>query len=58
MEWNYLSGDKSPIIVGNTLPLANIPLGTLIHNIELKPAQGGILVRSAGSLCTTNGKRG
>ena len=44
-----LSGDKSPISIGNTLPLGNIPLGTLIHNIELKPRQGGILVRSAGS---------
>ena len=53
-----LSGDKSPIIVGNTLPLANIPLGTLIHNIELKPGQGGILVRSAGSYAQLMAKEG
>ena len=44
-----LSGPKSPINVGNTLPIANLPLGTVIHNIELKPGQGAILVRSAGS---------
>ena len=44
-----LSGPESPINVGNTLPLSKIPLGTVIHNIELKPSQGAILVRSAGS---------
>ena len=43
------SGKKAPIKIGNTLPLSELPLGTIIHNIELKPAQGGILVRSAGS---------
>ena len=53
-----LSGDKSPIIIGNTLPLTNIPLGTLIHNIELKPGQGGILVRSAGSYAQLMAKDG
>jgi large subunit ribosomal protein L2 len=37
------------ILVGNTLPLKSIPLGTAIHNIELKPGRGGQLVRSAGS---------
>ena len=35
--------------IGNTLPLAEIPLGTVIHNIELRPGQGGIMARSAGS---------
>tara|TARA_B100001540_G_scaffold314948_1_gene340987 strand:+ start:5116 stop:5943 length:828 start_codon:yes stop_codon:yes gene_type:complete len=44
-----ISGVKSPINIGNTLPLSELPLGTLIHNIELRPGQGGILVRSAGS---------
>ena len=53
-----LSGDKSPIIIGNTLALTNIPLGTLIHNIELKPGQGGILVRSAGSYAQLMAKDG
>ena len=53
-----LSGNKSPIVIGNTLPLTNIPLGTLIHNIELKPGQGGILVRSAGSYAQLMAKDG
>jgi large subunit ribosomal protein L2 len=44
-----LSAKDAPIKVGNTLPLSEIPLGTVIHNIELKPGQGAILVRSAGS---------
>lgn len=42
------SGPDSDIKVGNALPLANIPVGTVIHNIELKPGKGGQLVRSAG----------
>ena len=46
---DVLSGEKSPIKVGNSMSLGVIPLGTLIHNIELKPGQGAILVRSAGS---------
>ena len=53
-----LSGEKSPISIGNTLPLGKIPLGTLIHNIELKPRQGGILVRSAGSYAQLMAKDG
>ena len=44
-----LSGKDSPMNIGNTLPLSELPLGTVIHNIELKPGQGAILVRSAGS---------
>lgn len=43
------SGENSAIELGNTLPLANIPLGTEIHNIELFPGKGGQLVRSAGT---------
>ena len=43
------SGADADIKVGNTLPIANIPTGTLIHNIELYPGKGGQLVRSAGS---------
>lgn len=46
-----LSGIDADIVVGNTLPLANIPLGTFIHNLELKPGKGGQLARSAGSSC-------
>jgi len=44
-----ISAKDAAIKVGNTLPLSEIPLGTVIHNIELKPGQGAILVRSAGS---------
>ena len=55
---DLLSSDKAPINVGNTLPLSNIPLGTLIHNIELRPGQGGILVRSAGSYAQLMAKDG
>ncbi|MFZ5752948.1 MAG: 50S ribosomal protein L2 [Bacillota bacterium] len=44
-----ISGPDADIKVGNALPLANIPVGTVIHNIELKPKKGGQLVRSAGA---------
>jgi ribosomal protein L2 len=43
-----ISGAKSDIRIGNCLPIENIPVGTLIHNIELNPGQGGKLVRTAG----------
>ena len=43
-----MSGPEADIKVGNALPLANIPVGTMIHNIELKPGKGGQIVRSAG----------
>ena len=42
------SGPNADIKVGNCLPIKNIPVGTVIHNIELRPGQGGRLVRSAG----------
>lgn len=44
-----MSGDKAEISIGNTLPLANIPLGTVVHNVELTPGRGGQMARSAGS---------
>jgi large subunit ribosomal protein L2 len=43
------SGSAADIRVGNSLPLANIPPGTIIHNVELTPGRGGQLARSAGS---------
>ena len=43
-----MSGPDAAPEVGNTLPLQNIPVGTVIHNIELRPGQGALLVRSAG----------
>ena len=44
-----MSGDKASPDTGNALPLKSIPLGTIIHNIELKPGQGGQIARSAGT---------
>lgn len=44
-----MSGAEAAPEIGNTLPLANIPLGTVIHNIELRPGQGAKMVRSAGT---------
>lgn len=44
-----ISGEKADIKVGNALPIMNIPVGTVIHNIELKPGKGAQLARSAGT---------
>ena len=44
-----VSGENVDIKTGNALPIANIPVGTMIHNIELRPGKGGELARSAGS---------
>lgn len=52
------SGKDADIKVGNALPLENIPVGTVIHNIELKPGKGGQLVRSAGTSAQLLGKEG
>ncbi len=52
------SGTDADIQVGNTLPIANIPVGTLIHNIELKPGKGGQLARSAGNGAQLMAKEG
>ncbi|MEO6991931.1 MAG: 50S ribosomal protein L2 [Candidatus Baltobacteraceae bacterium] len=52
------SGEKADIKTGNALPLASIPLGTVIHNIELRPGEGGKLVRSAGSAAQLMAKEG
>jgi large subunit ribosomal protein L2 len=43
-----ISGPDADIVAGNSLPLKNIPLGTMVHNLELRPGKGGQLVRSAG----------
>src|SRR5574340_359797 len=52
------SGPAAEMRVGNCLPLSNIPVGTLIHNIELKPGKGGQIVRSAGGSAQLLGKEG
>ncbi|MDR3049057.1 MAG: 50S ribosomal protein L2 [Elusimicrobiota bacterium] len=53
-----MSGPDSEIKSGNALPLANIPVGTFIHNIELVPSKGGQLVRSAGASAQLLAKEG
>ena len=53
-----VSGENVDIKVGNCLPISNIPVGTMIHNIELNPGQGGKLVRSAGQEAQLMAKEG
>lgn len=53
-----VSGDNADIKPGNTLPVSNIPVGTLIHNIEIRPGRGGQLVRSAGMSAQLMAKEG
>ena len=53
-----MSGENAAPEVGNCLPLANIPVGTVIHNIELNPGQGAALVRSAGTFAQLTSKEG
>src|SRR5258706_807112 len=53
-----ISSDDADIQPGNTLTLKHIPLGTFIHNIELRPGKGGQLARSAGSSCIVESKEG
>lgn len=53
-----MSGANAEIRPGNSLPLANIPLGTMIHNIELKEGRGGQMVRAAGTSAQLLGKEG
>jgi large subunit ribosomal protein L2 len=52
------SGADSDIMPGNTLPLANMPLGTFVHNVEMKPGRGGQIARSAGNACQVMAKEG
>ena len=52
------AGENADIKVGNALPIANIPVGTMIHNIELRPGKGGELARSAGSSAQILGREG
>ncbi len=52
------SGENADIKIGNTLPLANIPEGTLVHNIELRPGKGAQMARSAGASVQILGQEG
>jgi len=53
-----VSGPDSDIKIGNALPLENIPVGSVIHNIELRPGKGGQMVRAAGTEAQLLGKEG
>ena len=53
-----VSAENADIKVGNALPIMNIPVGTVIHNIELKPGKGGELARSAGASAQILGREG
>ncbi|ANU15830.1 50S ribosomal protein L2 [Planococcus maritimus] len=58
VDTQIMSGPEADIKAGNALPLINIPMGSTIHNIELKPGGGGQLVRSAGASAQVLGKEG
>ena len=53
-----MSGETATPDLGNTLPLQNIPIGTVIHNIELRPGQGAKMVRSAGNFAQLTSREG
>lgn len=55
---SIVTGPSADIRVGNSLPLANIPTGTIIHNIEIKEGRGAQMVRSAGASAQLNAKEG
>jgi large subunit ribosomal protein L2 len=55
---SIISGDNVDILTGNCLPLKNIPLGTMVHNVELKPGKGGQMARSAGAAVQVVAKEG
>ncbi len=53
-----IAGDQAEVRVGNSLPITNIPVGTMVHNIELKEGRGGQLVRAAGGAAQLLAKEG
>jgi len=55
---HVVSGPEADIVTGNSLPLKNIPVGTMIHNIEMRPGKGGQMVRSAGGSAQLLAKEG
>jgi len=55
---SIVAGDTVDILPGNVLPLKNIPLGTQVHNVELRPGKGGQLARSAGAAVQVVAKEG
>nr|YP_009105196.1 ribosomal protein L2 [Pseudochlorella signiensis]AIT93846.1 ribosomal protein L2 [Pseudochlorella signiensis] len=55
---NIIADIEAPIVIGNSLPLFNMPLGTEVHNVELHPGSGGQLVRAAGTVAQLVAKEG
>lgn len=53
---NVISGERADISPGNAMPMRNIPVGTILHNVELKPGKGGQIARSAGTYAQLVGK--
>lgn len=53
-----LSAEKADVMPGNAMPLKNIPVGTIIHNVEMKPGKGGQMARSAGTYIQLVGRDG
>ena len=53
-----ISDSNAPVAIGNSMPLANMPLGTEVHNVELHPGSGGQLVRAAGAAAQLIAKEG
>ncbi len=53
-----MSGKSVDAVLGNSLPLSNIPLGTMVHNVELTPGKGGQIARSAGTGAIVTAKEG
>jgi large subunit ribosomal protein L2 len=51
-----ISGENSPLEVGNALPVRKIPIGTLVHNLEIRPGKGGQMVKSAGTAAVIQGR--
>ncbi len=52
------SGENAPVEIGNALYLKDVPLGTVVHNIEMRPGQGGVLARGAGAYAQLNARDG
>ena len=55
---DVISTPTAPVQIGNSLPLANVPLGTALHNIEINPGHGGKFVRAAGAVARLVAKEG
>lgn len=58
VDQSITAGPEADIIVGNALPLLNIPIGTMVHNVELKEGKGGQMVRSAGAAAQLMAREG